>query len=482
MKKINVYILLAVMLFPCAYINAQMTGRRVVSNDQPQVRRDGNNVTMSINLNLNDLNLGSQEMVIVTPELRTADNAVMRTFQPVIITGGARDKALKRAMNFGKVDFPEEPQVIVRDNEAQTIPLVLNVPYQEGLHTASLYLKEDVKGCACEDLMNGDYNVLMPILPMPFVPTYELSYVTPPVEEVKQRSETHSAHLNYVVGRYELKRDFKDNATVLNQVDRIIREIQNDQNLTVNDFTVTGYASPEGNYESNMKLSENRAKSFVSYLQDNYGISPSSITTDWKGEDWEGLRKAVAESNVMDKQQVLDIIDTESDIPTRENKIKRLSGGETYRILLRDYYPPLRRNDYTITYVARGFSVDEAKQLIRTKPQHLSLNEMFLVANTYPKTSNEFKEVFDIAARLYPNDPIPQVNTAAWEIETGNMDGAIQRLQSIDTPEAWNNLGIIYANRKDYQRAEQYFNRASSAGLRSATLNRDQLLKVMNEQ
>ena len=30
---------------------------------------------------------------------------------------------------------------------------------------------------------------------------------------------------------------------------------------------------------------------------------------------------------------------------------------------------------------------------------------MFLVANSYDKGSDQFKEVFDIAVRLYPTDP-----------------------------------------------------------------------------
>lgn len=50
----------------------------------------------------------------------------------------------------------------------------------------------------------------------------------------------------------------------------------------------------------------------------------------------------------------------------------------------------------------RAFNVDEAKQLYKTKPQYLSLNEMFLVANTYPKDSDEFKEVFDILPAFIP--------------------------------------------------------------------------------
>jgi len=484
MKKIKIFMLLAALVFPFYGIKAQLMNAGTIRVLQPQATRNGNNVTMNFNFDLNNTKLGSQEMLIVTPVLKSSENMVIQTFQPFVITGAKRNKALNRTIDFGKYQFPVMPQFVVNQKEVtgKMMPVVLSVPYQENLHSASLILREELKGCNCDSLDGGQYTVLSPVLPVPFVADYKLSYITPEAEPVKQRSETYSAHLNFVVARYELLRDFKDNERVLNEVDMIINEIRNDKNLTVTNFTITGYASPEGNPQSNMTLSENRAKSFVSYLRDKYNISPSTIVTNWTGEDWHGLRKAVEESNVMDKEQILNILDNETNVMTRKNKLHQLSGGETYRMLLRDYYPPLRRNEYTISYVARNFSIDEAKELIKTKPQHLSLNEMFLVANTYPKDSKEFKDVFDIAARIYPDDPVNQINTGALEIESGNIDGAITRLEKIDRAEAWNNLGIAYSRKKDYNRAEEYFNKASSAGFAPATLNRDQLYKMMNNQ
>lgn len=321
----------------------------------------------------------------------------------------------------------------------------------------------------------GDHTVITSVFDEQFTPRYELSYVTPPVEPLKQRSETHTAYLNFEVDKYVLLRNYKNNANVLADVDRIVNEIQNDSNLTVTEFRVTGYASPEGNYSRNMKLSENRALAFVGYLQNHGGVDESLLTVDWKGEDWSGLRREVAASSLIDKGAILAVIDGHTDFATRKNRLQALNGGTTYRMLLRDYYPPLRRNEYTISYVARAFNVDEAKQLIKTKPQYLSLNEMFLVANTYPKDSGEFKEVFDIAARIYPDDPVARLNTAALELENGAIDAAIVRLQKSDMPEAWNNLGIAYILKQDYKKGGEYLEKAIDAGIQAAAYNMGQL-------
>jgi len=119
--------------------------------------------------------------------------------------------------------------------------------------------------------------------------------------------------------------------------------------------------------------------------------------------------------------------------------------------------------------------------LVKTKPQLLSLNEMYLVANTYPKTSAEFKEVFDIAARLYPNDPYANLNSAALDIENGAYDSALERALKVDMPESWNNAGYIYVKKGDYTRAAEYFKRAADAGLPVARENLNELNRWLED-
>lgn len=482
MKKLKLYLFALILCFPVFSLQAQTITQSGVRLSSVEVDRLGDDMIINMSLSAINANLSSQEMLILTPEIRNINNMVVHTFAPIVIVGGTREKALNRAISFGTYEFPNPPQMIVKHNVVENVPVRLSLLYTQELHNARLVVNEERYGCACENEYNNQYELLNPILPPLFYPEYRVSYITPPVEEVKRRSETYSARLNFVVNRYEILRDFSNNAAVLAEVDKIVRELQNDKNLTISEFSVTGYASPEGNYNSNMKLSENRAKSFVNYLNTTYGIDPSMIKVDWKGEDWEGLRKVVQESLLASKDEILSIIDSESDIPTRERRLKQLSGGETYRMLLHDYYPPLRRNEYTISYIARNFDINEAKEQIRIKPSLLSLNEMFIVANSYPKNSKEFKETFDIAARIYPDDPVAQLNTATSILENGDADQAIQKLAGINSPEAWNNLGIAYTQKEDYDKAKEYFQRASNAGLKIASENASQLSQWLATQ
>lgn len=483
MKKIHLYIIILILIAPVIKSNAQEAVSQIRTS-QVDVNKVGDRVMINFDLILAYLNMPAQQMITITPIARSADRMQSYEFAPIIVSGVTRDKVLNRAVDFGNYEFPKAPQLVIRhyNNNPKNYPVSLEMPYAEWVHEADLVFATNTTGCACDPEGSGEYDIAT-LLPPLFIPSYQPSYVTPPVEEVKRRSETYSAHINFEVGRHVILHNFKDNARILEEVHKVINELRNDPNLTVNEFTVTGYASPEGNPQSNMTLSENRAKAFVNYLKEHYGISSYTIKTDWKGEDWDGLKEAVEKSSIADRQRVLDILNNGTDVMVYKRSIEQLSGGETYRMLLRDYYPPLRRNEYTISYIAKPFSIDEAKTLIRTKPHQLSENEIFLVANTYPKNSNEFKEVFDIAARLYPNNPYTRLNIMTLEIENGKRDAAmIQRLQQLDIPEAWNNLGLVYTYQGDYQKAQELFRRAANAGVKEAVVNSDQLARFLATQ
>lgn len=469
--------------FSCIGLYAQNASQGAITFENIKTKKVGNQLVMNFTANMNQLHMKSQHMIILTPILQAADKSKSYTFSPVVITGRKRMKALNRELEFGTYQFEQAPSLILRHNNKmpESIPMELSVPYDAWMRNASLVVDENITGCAACDISATIYPLAQRVLPQVAVPVYDLSYVNPPAEPVKQRSETHSAYLNFEVGKSVLLRDFKNNASVLDEVNKIVNEVRNDKNLKFTEFKVTGYASPEGGYDYNMNLSESRAKAFVAYMKDKENMDPSMMKVNWMGEDWSGLRKAISESSISNKAEIMEILNI-PDIPKRKSKLHALNGGKTYKMLLDEYYPPLRRIDYTLAYIARPFDVNEAKQVIKSKPQYLSLNEMFLVANSYSKGSQDFKEVFDIAVRLYPTDPIAQLNTAALEIETGAYDAAINRLQSINLPEAWNNLGIAYAMKKEYKKAQNYFSKAAAAGVNNAAKNEQQLTQWLAEQ
>ena len=487
MKRKNIYRLLVVTMLALpvtietAMAQANYTDQIAVENQT--ISKKAGTTTIDMDFILNNLKLDKNDMLIITPVIVSGQNEV--ALEPIAVKGTLRHKVLERPFEWkGKtrLSMPAENQVVRRNGTNQTLHYQTTFPFDEWQRQAQLVLKTEVAGCADCTEAQPDKPISGKILPDKFIPDYRMPYIVPEVEPVKQRSERYSAHLNYVVGRHDLLPNFENNAAELAKVDKIIQELKSDKDLTITDFTISGYASPEDTYERNMLLSQLRAESFARYMEKKYGYTRGQLKVEWFGEDWKGLRDAVEKREFADKEAVLRIID---DVPVhdgREKQIMELSGGNTYRWLLAELFPPLRRNDYDIAFVSRAFNVDEAKEIIKTKPNQLSLNEMFLVANTYPENSPQYKEVFDIAAKTFPNSEIAAMNAAVGELRANNPDTAMQHLREFaDKPAAMNLLGIAYAQKGDTAGAKQYFDKASAAGNADARHNAGQLQQYIDD-
>ncbi|MFA6839131.1 MAG: hypothetical protein WCR12_09870, partial [Dysgonamonadaceae bacterium] len=106
-----------------------------------------------------------------------------------------------------------------------------------------------------------------------------------------------------------------------------------------------------------------------------------------------------------------------------------------------------------------------------------------LVANTYPENSKEYYEVFEIAARTFPESSTANINVAVSELRANKVDAALQRLEKLkDTPEAWNLLGVAYVLKGMNQQASEYFRKASERGDVDAAHNTQQLEQFIESE
>ena len=170
----------------------------------------------------------------------------------------------------------------------------------------------------------------------------------------------------------------------------MIDDLKNDANVNVKRLDIIGYASPEGTLEANKRLSEGRAMALRNYLATQYDFPKNQYHIRFGGENWEGLVKALATIEMDDKAEVLDIIENVPIEKGRETKLMKLHSGVPYRFMLKNIFPSLRVAICKVSYDIKNFNLEEAKEVIKRRPQNLSLNEMFMVANTYPKGSQEF--------------------------------------------------------------------------------------------
>ena len=243
---------------------------------------------------------------------------------------------------------------------------------------------------------------------------------------MKERVKEGSAFLDFPVNRTEIYPEYRDNPSELRKILETVSSVKEDPYATITEVYIKGFASPEGTYKHNTYLAEHRAKALIEYVKGLYHFEQARFTVDFEPEDWAGLEKRVENSSLADKEELLAIIraDEPKDYDRREAKLKALNGGASYRVLLRDIYPALRHSDYAVRYTIRSFTVEEARELIYSDPRQLSLNEMFRVAQTMEPGSDAYREVFEIAVRMYPEDPVSNLNAALTAIDAGRLESA----------------------------------------------------------
>ena len=148
---------------------------------------------------------------------------------------------------------------------------------------------------------------------------------------------------------------YKGNAAILDELLTAIRRIEASGDSRIARVVIAGFASPEGTTAVNQRLARQRAEAIRSYLTENSSVSENQIDLYNGSVDWHGLRKMVAASDMADREKVLDIIDNTPTWDARRNvgrhgELMRLSGGETYRYMLRNFFPELRNAAYIRAY------------------------------------------------------------------------------------------------------------------------------------
>ena len=453
------------------------------------MKQEGDSLLLNMDIDMSRLELRTNNAQILTPVIATRNEEI--ELPRVMIQGTVRNKAFARELELNDQAYDEFihnlPYAIVKP--MGRLNYRMSIPFEPWMTEAFLDVEEDL--CGCGNYANIDRVRVFDRLMREVIaePVYRvrpsLVYIQPEVEPIKHRQEIGNAFLDFPRGRNEILPNFGNNPVELAKIDKMIRTIATNTDITVHRVYMVGYASPESSLKFNTELSRDRAESLRRYFMNNSTIPPSMFETRTGGEDWNGLRLLLEDFPLppRDKDEIFRLMNTISDLDEREKAISKVSGGRPYRIIYDELYPKLRRVDCEVNYTVKDFSLEEAIDNMRRAPHLLSLNEMYIVANTYEVGSPEFLRVFEVARNEFPKDPVANLNGAAAALARNNVRDAERylRLSDPQTPEYANNMGVFYLLSGDYREAERMLKRAESMGIREASNNlRELQRKVAN--
>jgi tetratricopeptide (TPR) repeat protein len=288
---------------------------------------------------------------------------------------------------------------------------------------------------------------------------------------VRTTEETYSGQLNYAKGKFdvrsaELKQDD------IKEFQAWFEDAQVNPKKSPKYITFSAYASPEGETDKNGTLAQDRSKSgqdatvkILEKAKYENTAGEGFYKSNPRGEDWAGFKTAVEKSTMEDKELVLRVLQMYSDPKQREDEIKKMA--QTYRELEKDILPPLRRTQMIVTWDKIGWSDSELKELSKTKPDTLTVEELLFTATLYEDLSEKMR-MYNLVVQYYPEDwrgPNNVGQVYYMQNDLSNAKTNWEKANGInENPVTLNNLGIVARQNGDRDKASELFNSAISAG------------------
>ncbi len=463
--------IIIVFLLSCVAItaNAQqiMNGDASISNVKSGKIDDRLFVSMDI-IPSGKWNVKSNRGVVLTPSIEKNGTGIELPKMKIL----GRNQYLRHLRNASK---DASKDLIYKASKTGNVHYEVSVPYEKWMDNSKILLNEDICGCS-HTLLSQNKNELSRYAIPEFHPV--LAYVVPKAEAVKARSESGSAYVTFHVSKTDIDDTYMNNRAELQKILNTIALVREDKDVTITGMQLKGYASPEGKYSDNERLAKGRTEAVAGYIKNLSDGVQYAISTSYEPENWAGLRDFINHSDLPERNELLAIIDSPvyDDNPDgREWKIKS-TYPETYKRLLANCYPFLRRTDYRVEYIVSPFNLEESKKLIGTEPQKLSLKEMYNVAQTYEPGSDAYNDVFDTAVRMFPEDETANLNAANSALQRGDLILAQKYLEKVgDSGEAFVARGVLAMMNGDSETANALLTKAKDMGVEEADANLEQI-------
>ncbi len=446
--------------------------------DNAEICTDDATLELSFILDPSSYNIGSNRQLTLTPVVTSGDS--IAAMHPVVIAGYNRYYHLLR-----RPEAMPQGAVLIRSGKKEHFSYNEALPMKQWMLQSKVEIKADESGCCGAPERNDRVSVAqLDLRPASFMVPPDYSVKAPAASDNKTTELSGSAYIDFRVNRTEIDPSYRRNPEELAAILVTIDTVVGNPDATINRIEIKGFASPEGKYSNNERLAKGRTKALKEYVIKTYGFEPSIFDTSFEPEDWDGLRRFLQKSALQARNELLDIANNSKLSPDEKDNTMRRRFPADYKFLLDNVYPGLRHSDYKVNYTIRTYTdIEEIRRIMEERPGNLSLNEFYLLAHSYTPGSDEYNRVFDTAVRVYPNDPVSNLNAAAVAVNKGDFLGAERFLaRCADRPEAAYIRGVAMANQGKFSEAKAWLINADKAGIDEAAAPLENVNKILDKQ
>ncbi len=389
-------------------------------------------------------------------------NAVV-TVTPVLMYGDQQTAASSVTYQGEKV---RGNTPVVNYSNGGTLTIPVNYVYTPEMQKSELYLTFNVQ--------QGNKQYVLPQVKVAdgIIATAALAdpaTVNPATANDKfQRiiNEKYTADIRFLINQAIVRQGELDSQGIkdLNSQLRAAAEAPNQE---IEEINISSYASPEGAYDFNQRLAENREKNTTSYLEGQLKKDKitefGELTKQFTAEDWEGFQQLVAASDIQDKDLILSVLSNVKDPEVREQEIRNLAN--VFETLADQILPQLRRSHITASVNIIGKSDEEIARLAQTNPSELNVEEL-LYAATLTDDNNRKAQIYEQVTKLYPNDFRGYNNLGKAQYVNKNYNSALANLNKAaqlapNSSEVAMNQGLLQLINKDFSAANRSFSNAA---------------------
>jgi len=451
-KNFAIFILAAAVLSSCGGLNKMVKDANLVGYQvTPEVlEMHGGEVDYSINVNYPAKYFNKKAVVTLTPVLKYEGGET--TLEPLVLQGE---------------DVTENNKPISFDNGGSGSTSG-SFTYEDPMMMSELYF--DVNAAIKEktadlgEVKLADGIIVTPLIVMndPKVILFDNMYkqIVP---------ESYETDIKYVINRADVRSSEMKKEGVV-ELNETLKNTNTNDRLDLKGIEISAYASPDGPVDFNAKLADKREASANTYLEgqlkkSNMDVAEELVSMMATPEDWDGFKKLMEESNIVDKDMILRVLSMHNDPVVREQEIKNLS--EAFEVIKVEILPQLRRSKFTVNMDKIGWSDQELVQLFSSDPDTLKLEELLYTATLVP--DNETKlAVYTKATEVSPGCFRAKNNRGVVLYDMGRLDEAATAFNAAkairDHDIINNNLGAIALKNGDVEAAKEAFTASMGAG------------------
>ncbi|MGM9860872.1 MAG: hypothetical protein ACI31C_08975 [Muribaculaceae bacterium] len=356
----------------------------------------GGTVQVSVTINPSRCGLSSNSTCSFTPVLSNSDSTHMVEMGTVTVAGhNSRIRILREPWRIA-------PDAVLLGTEDPSYTLNASLPYEPWMDISTVSIKTVRTGCCRQPKEQAEQPVAKIDLQAPQFVTPEFNVEVPAAEVTRLVTLSGSANVEYVVNRTEVNPRYRNNPEELAKIIATIDTARNNADATITSITIKGYASPEGTYSNNERLSRGRSISLTEYVKAQYDeLSDSIFHSDYEPEDWAGFRDSIAASTLTHRAEILEIIDSALEPDAKDATIKRRF-PEEYKYIIKEIYPSLRHSEYVVEYLIRENSaLVEARREMRERAIALNAAVQAISNSDYDAAEAQLAEVCECPERTY---------------------------------------------------------------------------------